>query len=638
MLLPIDVPFPLFPSLDGTLLDEGKIYIGVAGDDPETNPVQLYWDAAGTIPAAQPLRTAAGLIENAGTPANVYGPNSYSIRVRTKQDVEVFYKASVDPRGASDISYTPDITGGVTRTATAKMGDILSVTDFGAVADCVVSFSGSDTTTGTDNTAFFQAAIDAASAQGIGSVFVPAGNYLVTGTIVMRPGVTLYGECGAFDYYPYAPSDVLSRGASLIKPNNGLGAAGPLIQMVSSSCVDGLQITNRKLSGALTGAVRFGSTATNEVVVYARLRNCAISAIKTGDLTGVTTARGIFFPAKANGFANYFHEVSNCYVTECDIGIGLQGNANANRFNGITTRECQVHYQLNGSLIDCIENTFTNLALFTIVPHGAVGFRLEEGCKNNVFLGFTTEMYGTLYDISTLASTRSNKFLGCSNETNPSYVPAGNLDLGEFDIGTVNAGLRQMTLPTRTTGDRNTFLSGSKAEFYKVITGAMPQMDNNAGTLTAGDPDSKVILRFGSAFYAKTINTTARFKLKVYADGNAGLGVNYTEVEFVYRCTNQSTGAGQLCVLSVVNKGNGVTGLHFLTGVASGLGFGVALTGGNGGAVAFDGIRVSLEVEAQSRSVLVSSAFTDVSFATADVTANDVTDAISLLTVADTTV
>jgi hypothetical protein len=38
----------------------------------QTAPVTVYWDAAGTIPAAQPLRTVNGYIMRGGTPANVF--------------------------------------------------------------------------------------------------------------------------------------------------------------------------------------------------------------------------------------------------------------------------------------------------------------------------------------------------------------------------------------------------------------------------------------------------------------------------------------------------------------------------------------------------------------------------------------
>lgn len=75
-------PIPLFLNRRGNLLDDGSIYVGEAGKDPETFPVQLYWDAALSIPAAQPLKTLGGVIVNAGNAALVYmAQDDYSIRV-----------------------------------------------------------------------------------------------------------------------------------------------------------------------------------------------------------------------------------------------------------------------------------------------------------------------------------------------------------------------------------------------------------------------------------------------------------------------------------------------------------------------------------------------------------------------------
>jgi hypothetical protein len=58
--LSIQPPFPVIPDGDGQPLENGYIWIGVANLDPQTNPIAVYWDAAGTIPAASLLRAATG--------------------------------------------------------------------------------------------------------------------------------------------------------------------------------------------------------------------------------------------------------------------------------------------------------------------------------------------------------------------------------------------------------------------------------------------------------------------------------------------------------------------------------------------------------------------------------------------------
>jgi hypothetical protein len=49
------------------------------------------WDAAGTIPAAQPLRTVNGYIVNAGGPANVFFDGAYSELVQDSNGRQVFF-------------------------------------------------------------------------------------------------------------------------------------------------------------------------------------------------------------------------------------------------------------------------------------------------------------------------------------------------------------------------------------------------------------------------------------------------------------------------------------------------------------------------------------------------------------------
>jgi microcystin-dependent protein len=81
-LYPVTPPIKLYTDKAGKPLDLGYIYFGVANQNPEVTPVQMYWDAAGTIPAAQPVRTVAGYITRQGTPANIYASGDFSITIR----------------------------------------------------------------------------------------------------------------------------------------------------------------------------------------------------------------------------------------------------------------------------------------------------------------------------------------------------------------------------------------------------------------------------------------------------------------------------------------------------------------------------------------------------------------------------
>ena len=81
-IMPLFLPYI---GADGTGLESGSIYIGTANQNPETNPITVYWDVAGTQPAVQPIKTLNGLTIRDGIPANIYfGTTDYSITIRDK--------------------------------------------------------------------------------------------------------------------------------------------------------------------------------------------------------------------------------------------------------------------------------------------------------------------------------------------------------------------------------------------------------------------------------------------------------------------------------------------------------------------------------------------------------------------------
>ena len=81
-------PYQHFFDSNGSPLDNGYIYIGTAGLDPETNPQAAYFDKELTIPALQPIRTLNGYPVSAGAPAVIYtAQDSFSITVRNSAGV-----------------------------------------------------------------------------------------------------------------------------------------------------------------------------------------------------------------------------------------------------------------------------------------------------------------------------------------------------------------------------------------------------------------------------------------------------------------------------------------------------------------------------------------------------------------------
>ena len=103
-------PVPLFLDGRGDPMDGGYLYVGAASSDPQVNPIQIYWDAAFSIPAQQPLRTVGGMIVNGYTPSSVYIQEAdYSLRVLDSSNALVFYSPSLFASGSSVQGFDADL-------------------------------------------------------------------------------------------------------------------------------------------------------------------------------------------------------------------------------------------------------------------------------------------------------------------------------------------------------------------------------------------------------------------------------------------------------------------------------------------------------------------------------------------------
>lgn len=164
--LSINPPYPVFPDIDGQPLEDGYIWIGTAGMNPISNPIVVYWDAALTIPAPQPIRTIGGFPARAGSPARLYAGSDYSIQVQNKNGSVTYSAPNQTEILSSDlVTFIQAGTGAVQRTVQSKLREYVSVKDFGAVGDGV-----------TDDALSFLYAIRSGK-----SVYIPKGTYLMNG-------------------------------------------------------------------------------------------------------------------------------------------------------------------------------------------------------------------------------------------------------------------------------------------------------------------------------------------------------------------------------------------------------------------------------------------------------------------------
>jgi hypothetical protein len=135
-MLQVQSPFQQFFGLGGDPLDDGSIYVGTTGQNPETNPIAVFWDGDGTLPAVQPLKTSNGYLVRSGTPARVYvNADDFSMTAKDKKGRVVFSITDVTSlTGANNVQFLQLGAGAVVRTAQDKMRDFLSSSDFATLA------------------------------------------------------------------------------------------------------------------------------------------------------------------------------------------------------------------------------------------------------------------------------------------------------------------------------------------------------------------------------------------------------------------------------------------------------------------------------------------------------------------------
>ncbi|MEA1231106.1 hypothetical protein ODQ17_17160 [Acinetobacter sp. IRS14] len=93
----VSTPFPIYNDTDGTPLDAGFIFIGEKYKDPISSPIALFYDAALTMPAENPLRTRNGYVVRNGAPREVFTADPIvSILVQNKQKIPVWNSAYIN--------------------------------------------------------------------------------------------------------------------------------------------------------------------------------------------------------------------------------------------------------------------------------------------------------------------------------------------------------------------------------------------------------------------------------------------------------------------------------------------------------------------------------------------------------------
>lgn len=360
-MLATQAPYSQYFDKNGDPLDAGFVYFGQPNQNPETAPLTVYWDYAGTQPVAQPARTLAGYIVRNGTPARVYAEGAYSVTVRNRKGEMVYYAPT-----STDFSDLPVNRAVVTATngqtlvnlpfAYTRGNNSLQLfvnglivrgngVDYTETTTTSVTFS-SGLSAGDEVEALGGALLNPANALGMVSdvaLAASTGSALVghiasgTGAVARTVQAKLRDIVSAEDYTGYDKTGATDSTAALLAAAASLGAGGGAVLIPSGSRVLIDSDLTLPHGVCLLGPYEFtGSNGNNQVgTLYGTMTALVINPAKSiylssnSGIKGLLICRkGMTFPApntssfagtaiRAVGDATF--QKDDCYVSQCLI-------------------------------------------------------------------------------------------------------------------------------------------------------------------------------------------------------------------------------------------------------------------------------------------------------------------------------
>jgi hypothetical protein len=486
-------PYPIFTDLDGTPLDDGYLYIGEINEDPEQNPIQVFFDANLTIPATQPIRTSNGYAYRNGTPALLYTAGEFSITIRNKRQEFVLYSPvgyGFDPAAVSASVVKNDFTGDgveVDFTLSAAPSTILATNVF---INGVYQEKDSYTLSG--NVITFSIAPPLSSSIEImtnETGVINAGNATAISYTASLPGATTQTVQTKLEQYVSvkdfgAVGDGIADDTAAIQAAMATGkpiyfpkpadayTTSETIRFTSPAFLFGDPETRIKLTAADVAVVEFDYTNGGAFFDHTgSMENFVLDGDGNApdglSLKGVISAN---FPnirvTNVTGAGLHLHWAQLCYFENFTVSDNVEA---------FTT------IPVNGVLADtasCSANTFTNICIEKVSGAGIKGVSLV----NSLFLNGTSEGNDTtgieLGETPAAALTAiGNTFVGMDLEVNPTadiicYASAGSNDFIGLKAGYLSGAIQLKA------GTNRNFFNGGVTGGFAIDAGA----DNNTIT------------------------------------------------------------------------------------------------------------------------------------------------------------
>lgn len=425
-MLDTDSTNQFYADLNGNPLQGGQLFFGVAGQNPVTSPITVYWDAAATQPAAQPISVKNGRATRNGAPARVYIPSDYSKLVQDSKGRQVSFDASLaapartalaGPGGAALVSFQQNYAGAALQDlqTVLRNGDVF-VTQFMLPADLADMALANPLR---DQTANIQAAVDS----GAKRVLFPKGNYRRDGTVTLRDGVQLIGassiqDVGTRMYFTKTdgtacfasdPTKFLSavsvENMEIVHATNAPGAVGLGSAFQLYACTNNCRFKNLLIRNMPASAFAVGKQTTT-LTDNTALQNVLFEQIFVTscggyafDVSGYVNATWMMCDLNscATGFFRFADGTTNQTMINC-FGLWIEGTQ---AWSALTVFDMQ---DTKGQMLNLIACDFTNgragtsrVVLSTtsscrINASGCTGFGWTNGLHEDTPVGNTVPL------------------------------------------------------------------------------------------------------------------------------------------------------------------------------------------------------------------------------------------------------
>lgn len=514
-------PFPIssFLDVDGKPLENGYVWIGVAGSDPVSNPISVYWDDAATQLATQPIRTIGGYPSNAGVRSRLYiSATDYSVKVTNVNGAETvpvsLYNAT--EVYAADVNFLQAGTGAVATTVQTKLRETVSVKDFGATGDGV-----------TDDTVAIQASITAAS-----FVLIPTGTYRTTSALTLKNNVTIdcRGTIQAGDQASIVNwagvNDATWTGGVISGNNSAIYQNGHLLNNSNRN-----KLLNFTVTSCLNKGVSIAGSSSENLISPNRI-------------TGATSTTGVGLSLFGANVLN--NEIRGGVYTANRIGVSL----NAASYNRISNIDVSANTDINVTVDGVITasgdggkyNEFVNvIANGTTTSSAYAGIYLGNGSSYNKFLGF---------------AANSNSGAGVRLSAGAGYECVGNVFSGGSCESNANSGVALSSSPR--TKFSNVFARSNTGRGFNVFSSDYVFANNIEAT---SNSTQNILIQSGYTQFNNVICENGTYGYQVTSGGSADSTNNTLSVARLTGAStaNLSVDAGRGRVYAITGASNTVT-------------------------------------------------------------------------------